>query len=67
MDDIAFEHGNLVVATDFGVFSSADNGTTWFRYGSGLPNVVVDQLTLDPNGNLIAATHGRGLWTIAAP
>jgi hypothetical protein len=67
MDDIVFENGHIVVATDFGVFTSADDGATWFRYGTGLPNVVVDQLTEDPNGNLVAATHGRGIWTIAAP
>jgi hypothetical protein len=66
-DDVVFEGGKLVVATDFGVFVSSDNGSTWSRLGTNLPNVVVDQLTLDPNGNLIAATHGRGVWTIAAP
>jgi hypothetical protein len=29
--------------------------------------VVIGQLTVDPNGVLVAATHGRGIWTIAAP
>jgi hypothetical protein len=67
MDDIVFERGNLVVATDFGVFTSSNDGAAWSRFGTGLPNVVVDQLTEDPNGNLVAATHGRGVWTIAAP
>ena len=67
MDDLVYEGGKLAVATDFGVFTSSDNGTTWLRYGSALPNVVVDQLTEDPNGKLIAATHGRGIWTISAP
>jgi hypothetical protein len=67
MDDVVYEHANLVVATDFGVFTSANDGATWARFGTGLPNVVVAQLTQDPNGNLVAATHGRGVWTIAAP
>ncbi len=67
MNDVVHENGHIVVATDFGVFTSADDGTTWFRYGTGLPNVVVNQLTEDPNGNLVAATHGRGIWTIPAP
>ncbi|HZQ49726.1 MAG TPA: sialidase family protein [Candidatus Dormibacteraeota bacterium] len=67
MDDVVFENNNLVVATDFGVFTSSDDGASWSRYGTNLPNVVVDQLTQDPNGNLVAATHGRGIWTIAAP
>jgi hypothetical protein len=65
--DVVYENGNLVLGTDFGVFTSADNGTSWSRYGTGLPNVVIDQLTQDPNGNLVAATHGRGVWTIPAP
>ena len=68
MDDIVFAKGNLDVATDFGVFTApASNTSTWSRLGTLLPNVVVDQLTLDPNGELVAATHGRGIWTIAAP
>ena len=67
MDDIVAHGFTLVVATDFGVFVSTNNGTSWSRLGTNLPNVVVDQLTMDPNGNLVAATHGRGIWTIAAP
>ena len=67
MDDVVFENGNLVVGSDFGAFTSSDNGATWSRLGTNLPNVVVSQLTLDPNGQLVAATHGRGIWTIAAP
>jgi len=35
--------------------------------GNNLPNVVVSQILVDPNGSLVAATHGRGIWTIPAP
>ena len=66
MDDIVFRGGILYAAADFGVFRSADDGVTWTVFGSNLPHVVVDQLTEDPDGNLVAATHGRGVWTIAA-
>lgn len=57
--------GHLVVSTDIGVFADTDtHGTGWHRLGTGLPTVVVDQLTLTPAGTILAATHGRGLWTI---
>ena len=67
MDDVVFELGHLVVGSDFGAFTSSNDGATWSRLGTNLPNVVVNQLTVDPNGTLVAATHGRGVWTIAAP
>jgi hypothetical protein len=67
MNDVVSVRGNLVVASDIGVFTSADNGTTWRKLGTNLPNVTVTQLTLDPNNVLVAATHGRGIWTIQAP
>ena len=67
MNDIVFENHHLVVAADDGVFVSSDDGATWGRLGTELPNVVVDQLTIDPKGTLVAATHGRGVWTTPAP
>ena len=61
-DDVVLVNGRLVVGTDFGVYTSSDNGATWSRLGANLPNAVVDQLTVT-NGTILAATHGRGLWT----
>jgi hypothetical protein len=66
-NDVALHNGALTVANDIGVFTSSDNGSTWSRVGTNLPSVVVAQLTVDPNGTLVAATHGRGIWTISAP
>jgi hypothetical protein len=66
-NDVILHNGALTVANDIGVFTSSDNGSTWSRVGTNLPNVVVAQLTVDPNGTLVAATHGRGIWTISAP
>jgi photosystem II stability/assembly factor-like uncharacterized protein len=66
MDDIVVWKGQLVVGTDTGVFVSSNGGGTWSRLGTNLPNVVIGQLTVDPNGTLIAATHGRGIWTLAS-
>jgi photosystem II stability/assembly factor-like uncharacterized protein len=60
-------NGKLIIGSDIGAFVSSDNGSTWSRVGTNLPNVVVGQLSVDPNGTLVAATHGRGIWTIPAP
>jgi ligand-binding sensor domain-containing protein len=57
--------GHLVVGTDVGVFVSGLHGGTWKALGAGLPTTVVNDLDVTPNGDLvIAATHGRGLWSI---
>jgi photosystem II stability/assembly factor-like uncharacterized protein len=57
--------GNLVVATDFGVYTSGPHGGIWKRVGTGLPNTITDDLALTPDKSaIIAATHGRGLWQI---
>ncbi|WP_460934869.1 WD40/YVTN/BNR-like repeat-containing protein [Phycicoccus ginsengisoli] len=66
-NDVALNRGALLAATDIGVYTSSDGGTTWDRLGTNLPNVVVSQVLVDPNGTLVAATHGRGIWTITAP
>lgn len=62
---------NVYVATMTGVYVAADGGVsgeTWSQMGSGLPNADVMQLALSNTSPrmLGAATHGRGLWTIAA-
>lgn len=54
----------LFVGTDVGVFASSDAGATWGRFQTGLPNVVVSDLTVDPGARrLVAATFGRGMFT----
>ena len=63
-------NGQLVVATDLGVFESADkNGGTFAVLGSGLPTVPVFTIRLSPsNPNLmIAATYGRGVYQYTFP
>ncbi len=63
---------NIYVATDVGVFVATDGGAagaaeTWKQLGSGLPNTAILQLAFDNTGSyqLLAATHGRGVWSIA--
>ncbi len=54
----------LFVGTEMGVFATLDGGKAWFPFGSGLPpHALVHDLLIHPRENdLVAATHGRGLW-----
>jgi sugar lactone lactonase YvrE len=66
-DALVLSKGNLALGTDLGVFTAAEGqgaGTTWSRLGTGLPNASVNDLTPGPNGDIYAATHGRGVWRI---
>jgi photosystem II stability/assembly factor-like uncharacterized protein len=63
-NDIELVDGRLVVATDVGVYTAPAAGGAWKRVGSGLPNVITTDLSLTPDGRILAATHGRGLWVI---
>ena len=53
----------LFVGTDVGAYASVDRGATWQRFMAGLPSVPVYDLKIHPRDHeLIAATHGRGIW-----
>lgn len=58
---------HLYAGTDLGVFASTDGGTTWAPYGTGLPRITVWDMSVNKDfGVLRIATHGRGMWEIAA-
>ncbi len=53
----------LFVGTEFGLFVSLDGGTSWNRFMNGYPTVRTDDILIHPrDGDLIVATHGRGVW-----
>jgi photosystem II stability/assembly factor-like uncharacterized protein len=53
----------LFVGTEFGLFVSLDGGKEWKRFMTGLPTVRVDDILIHPRDNdLIAGTHGRGIY-----
>jgi hypothetical protein len=70
-DDLLLVNGNLVVATDLGVYVAPEGdgeNTAWSRLGTGLPNASTNDISLTSNGGRVtAATHGRGIWSIPAP
>jgi hypothetical protein len=46
--------------------TGADTEATWSKYGQGLPGTVVEGLSYDATTDtLVAATFGRGAWTLA--
>jgi hypothetical protein len=52
--------GTLYLAPEVGIFVTYREGRNWSWFDSGLPNVVIRNLSLD--GSLYAPTMGRGLW-----
>ncbi len=55
----------LFLGTDVGVFVSTDGGATWAQFSpqSGLPNVAVYDIEINPVTNrVVAFTHGRGAF-----
>jgi hypothetical protein len=57
--------GYLYVATDFGVYYSTNLGVNWQPAGLGMPILVVNDLRLhNPTRKLMAATYGRGIYTL---
>ncbi len=57
----------LVLATDFGVYTSLDAGSSW-QLEPDLPKVSVHQIRLrHSDGKLFIFTHGRGAFTATIP
>ena len=67
-NDIVVDPANtqkLYLATDVGVYISADGGGFWSALGNGMPVQAVMDLSLNaPFRTLVAATHGRSQWTL---
>ncbi|MFJ9948359.1 glycosyl hydrolase [Kitasatospora sp. NPDC091207] len=55
--------GGLALGTDLAAFYRTPGRTQWKVLGNGLPTTSVQQLKTGPDGNLYAATFGRGIWS----
>jgi photosystem II stability/assembly factor-like uncharacterized protein len=56
----------LFLGTEFGLWISVDGGAAWNEWkGGDFPSVAVRDLQVHPrDGDLVMATHGRGIWII---
>jgi photosystem II stability/assembly factor-like uncharacterized protein len=55
----------LFLGTEFGLYLSLDSGQQWARFTGNLPKVAVHDITIHPReGDLILATHGRGIYIL---
>jgi hypothetical protein len=53
----------LFLGTEFSLHVSLDGGNSWSQFMNKLPTVAIHDLVIHPRDNdLIAGTHGRGLW-----
>jgi photosystem II stability/assembly factor-like uncharacterized protein len=65
VDGAQGEPAILLVGTDRGVFRSVDGGVRWEIYAPGMPNApVIDVMVDRANNRVLAATQGRGLWSM---
>jgi photosystem II stability/assembly factor-like uncharacterized protein len=69
IDPAATRSSHLYVATDRGVFHSADGGASWRAWSEGLyPGVLsVELLLYAPERLLRLVTHGNGIWQRQLP
>lgn len=49
--------------TEIGLFESTDRGQSWHKVIGDLPNVTIWDMKVKDQGQVIFATHGRGIWT----
>ena len=60
-----FNRDLLFAGTSVGAYVSTDRGKSWQKFMSGLPTVPVFDLKIHPRDReLIAATHGRGVFIV---
>ncbi len=55
----------LYLGTEFAIWCSLDRGETWQKLNNNLPTVAVHEIAIHPTaGEIVAATHGRGIWIL---
>lgn len=57
----AGKQGRLFAATDKGVYRSTDEGSTWAKSSTGLPNTIVNDI-IEHSSGIYAAIEGEGVY-----
>jgi hypothetical protein len=68
VNQVLLRNGQLIAATDLGVFTTKAGTKAWTRLGTGLPATTVKDIRLDESGKrMVAAVFGRGAWVYTFP
>ena len=62
-----FDSDVIWAGTDIGLVESTDRGATWNLVDSNLPHVSIWDMKIKDGGEIVLATHGRGVWTANIP
>jgi photosystem II stability/assembly factor-like uncharacterized protein len=55
----------LFTGSEMAIFYSLNGGQSWSKLNNNMPTVSVHDVIIHPrDGDLIAATHGRGIWVM---
>jgi photosystem II stability/assembly factor-like uncharacterized protein len=55
--------GDIMIATDLGVYVLQSTSSTWVNQSLGLPNVIVSDIDFNvPLNKIYVSTFGRGIW-----
>ncbi len=57
----------IFIGTDIGAFRSNNRGLDWESFNQGMPWVIVKAFALTRNGDILAATFGRGVYVLRQP
>lgn len=56
------KRGEVIAATDLGIYRTTNNGDSWEQLNQGLTNLDVLSIVVGKKGDLLAGTNGSGLF-----
>ena len=59
-----YKENVLYLGTEFAAWASINRGQSWTKINNNLPTVAIHEFAQHPDGEMVAATHGRSLWIL---